>query len=881
MINKNVVGILAHVDAGKTTLSEALLYTNGIINKLGRVDNKNAYLDNDIVEKERGITIYSKNARLRLDKRELILIDTPGHVDFSTEMERALSVLDSAILLISGSEGIQSHTKTLWKLLDLYHIPTLIFVNKMDMITANKDELLASLKSSLSSSIVDFTNEDLSDDTLEEIASSSEELMETYLDTGSISDELISKAIGSRALFPVYFGSALKLEGVKSFSAGLDRYLPSLADNMDAPFGAIVYKISRDSQGKRLTFMKITSGNLKIKTELDGEKINEIRIYSGTKYESVKEVSAGDICAVVGLANTQNGNTYGASTKAPSQVLAPAISYAVHFPPEVDKNKMLSYLRELEEEDPSLSVDYKEETKEIFVSLMGDIQAEVLKRTIMDRYSIGVSFGEGKVCYKETILGSAEGIGHFEPLRHYAEAHIKLEPLERGSGIIYDTDVSENLLDKNWQRLILTHMMERSHRGVLTGSPITDVKLTLVAGKAHIKHTEGGDFRQATYRAIRQGLMQLLARGECLLLEPYYDYTLEIPETYVGRAMTDITSMCGSSNIAENDYENHITVLTGRAPVSAMNGYSKEVLAYTKGLGKLSLVVSGYDTCHNMDEAIGKRRYNPDNDLHNPTGSVFCSHGAGTIIPWDEVDKYMHLDYSSETNSDSLVRADAKALAAAKEANRLRQEREAKTSSGDFISTTEIDNILRASSHANEKGRQESYKGISAAMRLRRRNEEKPLATQVTYKGTASKEKYMLVDGYNVIHCWQELKSIAKDSLDGAVSKLNDILSNYQAIHEMNLTIVYDAYRIKGHQTEKITLNNINVVYTKEDQTADQYIEQYVNKYGQKQDITVVTSDALERLMVSGDGAYLISSNEFERVVNQSISDFNEKYCKK
>lgn len=875
MKSKNVLGILAHVDAGKTTLSESLLFQTGTINKLGRVDNKNAYLDNDTVERERGITIYSKNARLQLPEHEVILIDTPGHVDFSTEMERALSVLDEAVLLISGSEGVQSHTKTLWSLLKSYRIPTFIFVNKMDMITADKENILKELKEKLSDHIVDFSNAD--DDFYEEVASCDEILMESFLDEGHIADEDITSAIHNRHIFPVYFGSALKMDGIDTLTSGLNRYLYKNSYNTN-DFGARVYKISRDAQGKRITFLKITSGSLKVKSEINGEKINEIRIYSGEKYESVKEVYAGDVCGIVGLAASRNGDVYGVATKSTSAILSPAISYAVKFPHELDKNRMLQILKELEEEDPSLAVDYKEDTREIFVSLMGDVQSEVLKRTLLDRYNIIANFGEGKVCYKETVIGSAEGVGHFEPLRHYAEVHIKIEPAERGTGMIFDTDVREDLLDKNWQRLIMTHMMEREHRGVLTGSPITDVKLTLVAGRAHIKHTEGGDFRQATYRAIRQGLMQLLTDGKCLLLEPYYDYTLEIPETYVGRAMTDITGMCGTADISENDFDNHITVLTGRAPVSAMNGYSKEVLAYTKGLGHLSLIVSGYDTCHNMAEAIEGRRYNPDNDLRNPSSSVFCSHGAGTVIPWNEVPDYMHLDYATSSDPGLIIRQDANDIAAAKEANRLRMEREAKASVSDFISTEEIDTILRQSTHANEKGRQESYKGISKSLRDRKRNEEKVSAKEVVYKGTVSAPKYMLVDGYNVIHCWEDLKLLARESLDGAASKLNDILSNYQAIQDIELIIVYDAYRIKGHATEEIKKDDITIVYTKEDQTADQYIEQYTNKYGKTRDITVVTSDGLEQLMVTGDGAHLISSREFELHVKQVTAQFYEKY---
>lgn len=864
---KITVGILAHVDAGKTTLSESLLLKTGVIKKAGRVDNKDAFLDNDNVERERGITIYSKNARIPIGETELILIDTPGHVDFSTEMERALSVLDIAILLISGPAGIQSHTKTLWSLLKLYNIPTIIFVNKMDMNGADENALFNLIKEKLSSSAVNFND---TDNLYENAASTTEALMDKYLESETLDSKDISLAFYKRELFPVFFGSALKHFGIDEFVNGLSSLLTSNSKCSDnKSFAGIVYKISRDSQKKRLTFIKITSGKLKVKELLGEEKINEIRIYSGEKYESVQEVYEGDICCIPGLNNTHAGDTFGEINFLQRPTLAPVISYAVHFPPDVDRNQMLGIMKELEDEDPSLNVEYREATKEIFVSLMGDVQTEVLKRTLLDRYGINASFGEGKICYKETVDADGIGIGHFEPLRHYAEVHLKLEPLERGSGLEFDADVSEDLLDKNWQRLIMTHLKEREHRGVLVGAPITDMRLTIVAGKAHIKHTEGGDFRQATYRAIRQGLMELSTSGNCRLLEPYYNYTLKVPETYVGKAMTDITAMPGTCEIAENDFNEGITILIGRAPVSAMNSYMKEVIAYTRGQGELCFTLAGYDICHNEEEVLAGSRYNPDSDMRNPSSSVFCSHGAGTVIPWYEVPSYAHIElsesgYINKNLADSLIENSA--------ANRARRCYE---NSDISISVEEIDEILRQSTHANENGRKGSYKGISKALRDRQREATKSVNKEPVYKGTVHKDKYLLVDGYNVIHAWEELKNLAATSLDGAVSNLNDILCNYQAITGVNLIVVYDAYKVVGHKTEEKAYNNITVVYTRESQTADQYIERYANENAKKYDITVVTSDGLEQIIIRGEGCGLMSSREFELHIKNTSDNFN------
>lgn len=868
MKNKIVVGILAHVDSGKTTLTESLLFEAGVIEKLGRVDVGNAFLDNDVIEKERGITIYSKNARFNAKNTEFILIDTPGHVDFSSEMERTLNILDAAVLLISASSGIQSHTKTLWSLLKRYQIPTYIFVNKTDMEGVDIPALLKSIQNTLSDSAVLFENPD-SEETLEEIAGCDEELMDRYLDSGSLEIGMIKSAIRRRKIFPVFFGSALKMQGIHEFFDIFTDYIIESEADSESDFSAVVYKIHKSEDKKRLTFLKILSGELKVKDVLDEEKINEIRIYSGKKYQVVQKAYAGDICAVVGLTKSRNRGVYGDVPKLNNPVLIPAISYAIKYPDEIDKTIMLGIMRELEEEDPSYNIEYREQTGEIFVSLMGDIQAEVLERVLYDRYGIRVSFGNGKVCYKETVASSVEGVGHFEPLRHYAEAHIKIEPLERNSGIEYALDVSEDVLAKNWQRLILTHLKEREHKGVLLGSPLTDVRYTLVAGKAHIKHTEGGDFRQATYRAIRQGLMELREREEMVLLEPFYNYSLVLPSEYTGRAMTDISGMFGTVTISESDGRDNLTVLVGRAPAVCMNGYSKEVSAYTKGQGHLSCVPGGYDLCHNKEEVLENSVYNPENDTKNPCGSVFCSHGAGTVIPWNEVPSYMHVPYSFE-DKDTLYE-DGEYIFVPKEKSSSEGER--------LISIDEIEQILKKSTHANEKGRQNSYKGISRESRERRlsaRNDKDSSASK--YVGAAPKEKYLLVDGYNVIHAWKELDEIVSSSLDGAAGRLNDILANYSAIEGIKLMVVYDAYKVKGHRVEETEYNGIVIVYTKEAQTADRYIEHYTHENSRKYDITVVTSDGMEQTIVTGDGGNVISSRGFKELLEEKVRKFNGDY---
>ncbi len=850
-MRKIVTGILAHVDAGKTTLSEALLYEAGILKKKGRVDTKDSFLDNNAWERERGITIFSKVARLSLGDLELILTDTPGHVDFSGEMERALNICDQAILIINASDGVQAHTKTVWKLLRARRIPTFIYVNKTDLPGFDRDRLLSNLKKELSPEATDFSGMH-TEQFYEEVATASEELLDSYMEKGKLTDAEIAGAIGDSGVFPVFFGSALKGDGVGAFLEALKTYSysPATGDS----FGAVCLKITRDKAGNRLTHLKLTGGSLKVKDVLDEEKINEIRLYSGEKYEAVNEVRATDICAVTGLKNSRPGHTYGNVTNVTDTVIEPVLTYAVKYPDDVDRTTMHRILTELEEEEPNLKVEYSEATREIYVHLMGEVQTEILTREIEERYNIKVSFGVGNILYKETIENTVEGVGHFEPLRHYAEVHLKMEPLYRGAGLQFETDVSTDDLALNWQRLILTHLQEKEHRGVLTGSPITDIKITLAAGKAHLKHTEGGDFRQATYRAVRQGLMM----AESTLLEPFYFYELTVPENAVGRAMTDIDRMWGTAEISEQ--HDGISVITGKAPVSTLNGYAKEVAAYTKGLGTLSVSLAGYEPCHNALEVIEARAYSPENDLRNTPDSVFCSHGAGTVIPWHEVYNYMHLPLMDDRVAD----ADSPAPIAVPTAERKEI----------FVTTEEIDEIINKTAYANRSGRQGSFKGISESMREKRRIGGKPINPTTTSKKAAPpKEKYMLIDGYNVVHAWEELNGIAEKDLNGAAGRLMDIVSNYSAITGIKTILVFDAYKVPGHSTEEIKYHNITVVYTKTAETADRYIERYAHENGKNYDIVVVTSDGVEQVIIRGAGCTLMSSRDFYEDCNRKSED--------
>lgn len=855
------IGILAHVDAGKTTLSEAMLYTCGVIRKLGRVDSRDAFLDTYEMERERGITIFSKQAMLRTDDLEISLLDTPGHVDFSAEMERTLQVLDYAILVVSGMDGVQGHTRTLWKLLERYQVPTYLFINKMDQQGTDPAGLMTEIKEKLSDNCTNFGTEDKSS-IYESAALCEEALLNQYLEQGEISDRDIARLIVERKIFPCYFGSALKMDGVKSLLDGIRNY--GMCPKFGTELGARVFKILRDTQGSRLTYVKITGGALKVKDVLsylpknaeDGqiaEKVNQIRIYSGEKYETVDVAEAGCICALTGLTGTYPGQGLGMEKDSPEPVLEPVLTYQMILPQEVHPAAFLPKLRMLEEEDPMLHVLWSEELQEIQVQVMGQVQLEILQRQIRERFDVLVVFGAGKIVYKETIADRVEGIGHFEPLRHYAEVHLILEPGEPGSGMQFILGCSEEMLDKNWQRLILTHLEERTHRGVLTGSPLTDVKIIVAGGRAHLKHTEGGDFRQATYRAVRQGLMQ----AQSILLEPYYDFVLELPSEHVGRAMTDMSQREAETEAPEID--GNRALLKGRGPVSTLWNYAKEVAAYTRGEGSFSCVTGGYGPCHNAQEIVDEIGYIPEEDMANPTGSVFCSHGSGFYVEWDKVPQYMHVESvmgaSGETPDEESVWQEYQ----------MRRSRE-QESSEQWIGVDEVDRILDRTFYANRKEGFTPHKGIAHRKRQTKQAQVREYG-QGNAKPAIKREKYLLVDGYNVIFAWEELNELAKVNIDGARGRLMDILCDYQGIRKCHLIVVFDAYRVKGHPTEISDYHNIHVVYTKEAETADQFIEKFAHENGRKYDVTVATSDGLEQIIIRGQGCGLISAREFEKEV--------------
>ena len=846
------VGILAHVDAGKTTLSEAILYTAGNLRKFGRVDNGDAFLDTYELERSRGITIFSKQAEVSMEEMDLTLLDTPGHVDFSAEMERTLQVLDYAILVISGADGVQGHTLTLWSLLKRYEIPTFLFINKMDQNGTDKTALLEELQERLSSGCIDFGTKN-SDEFYEAVAMEDEELLDQYLESGEIEDEQIRKMITERKIFPCFFGSALKLQGVEEFLNDFGY----CTEEKEYPeqFGARVFKITRDESGNRLTHLKVTGKDLKVKTVITSsdEKINQIRIYSGEKYETVNELEAGRICAVTGLSDTYPGQCLGVEQGGYEPVLEPVLTYQMILPEQTSATVMLPKLRQLEEEEPELHIIWNEELQEIQVQIMGEVQIEILKSLIKERFDVDVEFGQGNIVYKETIANTVEGVGHFEPLRHYAEVHLLLEPLERGSGVVIDTQCSEDILDKNWQRLILTHLLEKEHRGVLTGAPITDIKITLAAGRAHQKHTEGGDFRQATYRAVRQGLRM----AESILLEPYYKFRLEIPQQMVGRAMTDIEKMHGTFETPDTSKE--MAVLQGVAPVSTMQGYQKEVLAYSKGMGRLFTTLNGYDICHNAEEIIEEAGYDPDHDLENPCGSVFCSHGAGYNVSWDEVPEHMHLEsvLAKETEEEEF--------------DEIAQRRA--YIEDEWIDTDEIDKILEQTFYANQHNKSKWKKKKAARIE----QDYHSSAEKSSVKRDMSK-KYLLVDGYNVIYAWDELKELLDTNVDAARGKLLDEMCNYQGMKGMELIVVFDAYRVKGHETEITDYLNIHVVYTKEAETADQYIEKFAHTHGRKYDVTVATSDGLEQIIIRGQGCRLLSARELKRDYEEAKAQIRTEY---
>ena len=849
------VGILAHVDAGKTTLSEAILYTAGNLRKFGRVDNGDAFLDTYELERSRGITIFSKQAEVSMEDMDLTLLDTPGHVDFSAEMERTLQVLDYAILVISGADGVQGHTLTLWSLLKRYEIPTFLFINKMDQNGTDKTALLEELQERLSSGCIDFGTKN-SDEFYEAVAMEDEELLDQYLESGEIEDEQIRKMITERKIFPCFFGSALKLQGVEEFLNDFGYYMEE--KEYPEQFGARVFKITRDESGNRLTHLKVTGKDLKVKTVITSsdEKINQIRIYSGEKYETVNELEAGRICAVTGLSDTYPGQCLGVEQGGYEPVLEPVLTYQMILPEQTSATVMLPKLRQLEEEEPELHIIWNEELQEIQVQIMGEVQIEILKSLIKERFDVDVEFGQGNIVYKETIANTVEGVGHFEPLRHYAEVHLLLEPLERGSGVVIDTQCSEDILDKNWQRLILTHLLEKENRGVLTGAPITDIKITLAAGRAHQKHTEGGDFRQATYRAVRQGLRM----AESILLEPYYKFRLEIPQQMVGRAMTDIEKMHGTFETPDTSKE--MAVLQGVAPVSTMQGYQKEVLAYSKGMGRLFTTLNGYDICHNAEEIIEEAGYDPDHDLENPCGSVFCSHGAGYNVSWDEVPEHMHLEsvLAKETEEEEF--------------DEIAQRRA--YIEDEWIDTDEIDKILEQTFYANQHNKSKWKKKKAARIE----QDYHSSAEKSSVKRDMSK-KYLLVDGYNVIYAWDELKELLDTNVDAARGKLLDEMCNYQGMKGMELIVVFDAYRVKGHETEITDYLNIHVVYTKEAETADQYIEKFAHTHGRKYDVTVATSDGLEQIIIRGQGCRLLSARELKRDYEEAKAQIRTEYLDK
>ena len=858
------VGLLAHVDAGKTTLAEGMLYTAGKLRKFGRVDHKDAFLDTFELEKKRGITIFSKQAQLELEGRHITLLDTPGHVDFSPETERTLQVLDYAILVISASDGVQGHVLTLWRLLEAYKIPVFIFVNKMDQDGCEKAALLSGLKTALSSSCTDFSAEEHL--FYEELATASDEALEQYLENGRVDGRTIREMILRRRIFPCFFGSALHLQGIEEFLSGLSEYLeaPVYPDE----FGARVFKIARDEKGERLTYIKVTGGTLKVKTAVrDGEKINQIRIYDGAGYELVQEAKAGCICAATGLFTARCGDGLGICSGTNKARLVPVLTYSILPPEGCDTNRFLDCLKQLEEEEPQLNVVRKEETGEINVQVMGTVQIEILKSLIKDRFDMDVEFGAGSIIYKETIQNTVEGVGHFEPLRHYAEVHLLLESAPRGSGVILTADCREDMLDLNWQRLILTHLAEKRHCGVLTGAELTDIKITLKSGRAHTKHTEGGDFRQATYRAVRQGLMQ----AENILLEPYYSFRLEIPAEMTGRAMNDIQRMSGSFLPVQTD--GAAAVITGSAPVSEMRGYPAEVVSYTRGRGRLYCEFSGYEICHNAQDVIFESGYDPERDTENPSSSVFCTHGSGYIVPWDKVPEHMHLESvlekkapaaAAEGSGPRRAQAAHDAYAGEKE---LKEIFERTYGSGTF-SHSSSEYLY----HGEKNKRKNSGDGSASSA------SSKAYGRKKEYVSAEPKDRYLFVDGYNIIFAWDELKSLAQANIDSARERLIEIMCNYQAYRGMTLILVFDAYKVKGGSGRTLRYHGIDVVYTKEGESADQYIEKRVSEAGKKYDVTVATSDRLEQISVFSHGARRMSAAELYTCIEEMSDELRRKY---
>lgn len=843
-MKKLVVGILAHVDAGKTTLSEGLLYLSGRIRKLGRVDNKDSFLDNFELERARGITIFSKQAVFDTADARITLLDTPGHVDFSAEMERTLQVLDYAILVISGADGVQGHARTLWRLLCVYHIPVFIFINKMDQDGTDKEKIMEQLVKQLDDSCIEFGQVG-TDSFREQLAMCDETLMEAYLGKGDIGIGLIKAAIKARKIFPCFFGSALKLEGVEELLQSIVMYsdMPSYPEE----FGAKIFKISRDEQGNRLTHMKITGGRLRVRDTIgDGsreEKVNQIRVYSGSKFEAAGEADAGTVCAVTGLTMTRPGEGLGSEKSSHAPVLEPVLSYRIILPEGCDPKAILPKLRQLEEEVPELGIVWDEYLGEIRAQIMGEVQTEILQSLVQSRFGIEVAFGSGRILYKETIIKTAEGVGHFEPLRHYAEVHLLMEPDERGSGLSFAVDCCDDILAKNWKNLILSHLKEKVHKGVLTGSAITDMKITLVSGRAHNKHTQGGDFREAAWRAVRQGLME----AGSILLEPYYSFRLELPDKYVGHAMSDIEKMSGTCHVSV--IAGDTAVLEGRAPVSAMQNYQREVTAYTKGLGRLFCSLQGYGPCHDAQEVIAEIGYDAERDIANPTGSIFCENGAGFFVSWDRVKEHMHVE-SCLDRTDGFIENTA-------------QKASAEIKSDGWIEPEEVDRIFKRTFFANQ-GKKTAWKRRKAAA-VRYHSPADPAADpKDTLRTAAARNEYLLVDGYNIIFAWPELKELADVNMEGARSKLIDLLSKYQYFKKCRIIIVFDAYRVQGHNEEMTDYGNVFVVFTGEAQTADHFIEKFAHRHQKKYDITVATSDGLQQIIIRGAGCAVMSARELK-----------------
>ena len=859
-MKKITIGIIAHVDSGKTTLSEAILYQTGVIRQFGRVDKGASFFDNDALERERGITIYSKQARFTCGDTSFTLIDTPGHSDFSAETERTLQVLDYAILLISATEGIKGQTETLWRLLADYQIPTFLFFNKMDQDGADKDRCLQ-LAADLSKDLArDFTSIG-TPAFYEDCALCQESAMEEFLETGQLSNATLAQMIRDRRLIPCFFGAALLQEGVTELLSALDAY--TVMPHYPEAFSARAYKIGRSEDHQRLTFVKITGGSIRTKSLLkdgDGEsKINQIRFYSGSKYQVGDLAEAGDVCAFTGLTESFAGEGFGDQEDPVRPLLAPVLSYRVRLPYGMDAIKVLPWFRMLEEESPELSVLWDEEKKDLAVSVMGKVQLEILTTVLKERFDLDVTFDTGEVLYRETITEPVIGVGHFEPLRHYAEVHLRMEPLEEGSGLVFESAVSTDRLAKNWQRLILTHLMERQHKGVLTGSPITDMKITLVNGKAHLKHTEGGDFRQATYRAVRQGLMMTT----CRLLEPFYRFTLEIPSDQVGRALNDLSLMNAEFSAPDLDPAKGTSLISGRGPVAALKDYPAEIAAYTKGLGILTFFPDGYGPCHNEEDVITRMNYDPLRDVRNPADSVFCSHGVGVIVPYDEVYDHMHLDLNGRERYKEVEKGPSTS----------------RVVSDVPLGTEEIDKIIAGISRTNAKEKKDTgWKKKFGDASTGKTTLDYVKSAPGIAPFSLEEAEIVIVDGYNVIFAWEDLTILAKENIDASRDSLIDTLSRFKAMTSAEVMVVFDAYRVKGHNSEHSILQDVRIVYTDEDVTADQYIERFTNALAKKTKVAVVTSDGTEQVITRGHGCRLISSRDFKNRIDALSTRFNEKF---